>query len=55
MLSGFLPSQLSAMGVFDWLMIGVGLAIGSSVAMVIFQPLENSLSSDGSSILKGRA
>ena len=54
MLSGFLPSQFSAIGIFDWLMVGVGLTIGSSVAMVIFQPLENSLSSTGASLTKGR-
>lgn len=44
MLAGFLPDQLSIEGIADWLMLAVGLTVGTSIASVIFQPLENAVS-----------
>jgi len=52
MLGGFLPNNFSLDSITDWLWMGVGLTIGSSVAMMFFQPLENSLSSTGASLGK---
>ena len=52
MLGGFLPNDFSLDSIADWMWMGVGLTVGSSVAMLFFQPLENALSSTGASIGK---
>ena len=47
MLGGLFPNNFSLGGIADWLMLGVGLTVGVSLAGAIFMPLEDSLKKKG--------